>query len=206
MTATVTLAGDYFDGMYERSEDPWGFLSRWYEQRKYAISLAMLPALHYRKALEPACSIGVMTEQLAGRCEEVLACDRVAAAVRAASRRTSGLPHVTVEQRTLPADWPEGTFDLIVFSEFLYYFSDADLDQILTSAVASLTPGGSLLAVHWRHPVTEHPRAGDEVHATLNRRPGLARLAAHHEADFLADVYVRGDEPATSVAAATGLL
>jgi SAM-dependent methyltransferase len=206
MTAPITLAGDYFDAMYAESDDPWGFQSRWYEQRKYALTLAMLPAPRYRAAFEPACSIGILTEQLARRCDSILACDRVAAAVHAASERTTGLPRVKVEQRALPRDWPDGSFDLIVFSEFLYYFSDHDLDQVLSSAVASLAPGGTLLAVHWRHPVTEHPRSGDEVHAILGRRPGLAQLASHSEQDFLAEVYLRGDAPAKSVAAATGLV
>ena len=206
MTAPITLDGGYFDAMYAESDDPWGFQSRWYEQRKYAISLAMLPAPRYRAAFEPACSIGILTEQLARRSESILACDRVAAAVHAARERTSGLPQVTVEERALPGDWPDGSFDLIVFSEFLYYFSDTDLDHLLSRAVASLAPGGTLMAVHWRHPVTEHPRSGDEVHAILGHRPGLAQLASHREQDFLADVYLRGDGPATSVAAATGLV
>jgi SAM-dependent methyltransferase len=206
MTAAVTMAGDYFDAMYQASDDPWGFQSRWYERRKYAISLAMLPAEQYTAAFEPGCSIGVLTGQLARRCHRVLACDGAAAAVRAARQRARGLPGVTIEQRTLPAAWPSGAFDLIVFSEFLYYFSDHDLDQILTSATASLVPGGTLLAVHWRHPVTDYPRSGDNVHDILDRRPGLARLACHREPDFLAEVYQRGDGPPPSVAAATGLL
>jgi SAM-dependent methyltransferase len=208
MTAAVTLTGDYFDAMYAESDDPWGFQSRWYERRKYAISLATLPAPRYRAAFEPACSIGVMTEQLAGRCDQVLACDRAPAAVQAARARTAGLPHVRIEQRVLPDAWPEPeeSFDLIVFSEFLYYFADADLGQLLSRARESLVPGGTLLAVHWRHPVAEHPRGGDEVHAILARQPGLAKLASHCEEDFLAEVYLRGDGPAVSVAAATGLL
>ena len=56
MTAAVTLGTGYFDAMYQAADDPWGFESRWYEQRKYAISLALLPAPHEhaRTALRPA--------------------------------------------------------------------------------------------------------------------------------------------------------
>ena len=61
MTAPVTLGAEYFDAMYQDAEDPWGFENRWYEQRKYAISLALLPARRYRSAFEPGCSIGVLT-------------------------------------------------------------------------------------------------------------------------------------------------
>jgi SAM-dependent methyltransferase len=206
MTDTTTLEGTYFDGMYAASRDPWGFESRWYERRKYAISLAILPAERYAAAFEPACSIGVFTEQLAARCDSLLACDGALAAVQAAATRTRQLPHVRVQHSVLPRDWPSGTFDLIVLSEVLYYFGDSDLTCILNSATAALRPGGTLLAVHWRHAVAEHPRSGDDVHGVLAQCSGLARLVSHREPDFLAEVYLRGDPPPLSVAAATGLL
>jgi SAM-dependent methyltransferase len=193
----------YFDEMYAASADPWGFTSRWYERRKYALTLAMLPRERYDDAFEPGCSIGVMAEQLAPRCARLLSCDVAAAAVQAATARTAGQPGVRVEQRVLPRDWPEGDFDLIVFSEFLYYFGGPDLQRILDLAGAALRPGGTLLAVHWRHPVPEYPRSGDDVHDVLGRQAGLARLAEHREPDFIAEAYLKG--PLVSVAQATGL-
>jgi SAM-dependent methyltransferase len=200
----VILESSYFDQMYAESDDPWGFTSRWYEKRKYAITLAMLPAERYQDAFEPGCSIGVMTEQLGRRCARLLSVDVSQAAVRAAALRTSGQPGVRVEQRVLPRDWPSGEFDLIVFSEFLYYFGGHDLDDILAMSVAALRPGGTLIAVHWRHPVAEYPRTGDSVHRALAGQPGLSRLAGHREADFLAEVYRHGSP--VSVAQATGLV
>ena len=101
------------------------------------------------------------------------------------------LPQVRVEQREIPGQWPSGRFDLIVLSEVLYYFGDHDLEQVLKHAAASLEPGGTLLAVHWRHPVADYPRTGDDVHRALARQPGLARLVSHTEPDFLAEVYIR---------------
>jgi SAM-dependent methyltransferase len=193
----------YFDEMYAASADPWGFTTRWYEKRKYAITLSMLPCESYADAFEPGCSIGVMTQQLARRCERLLSCDVAEAAVTAAAGRTAGLPGVRVEQRVLPDDWPPGDFDLIVFSEFLYYFGGDSLQRLLGLAAGALRPGGSLVAVHWRHPVSEYPRSGDEVHEALGRQPGLSRLAEHREPDFIAEVYQHG--PAISVARATGL-
>jgi hypothetical protein len=67
MTIPVTLPPAYFDAMYQAAADPWGFGDRWYEQRKYAVSLAMLPAVRYRSAFEPGCSIGGRERQ--GRCD-----------------------------------------------------------------------------------------------------------------------------------------
>jgi SAM-dependent methyltransferase len=205
MTSPVTLGAAYFDAMYQDAADPWGFEERWYEQRKYAISLAQLPARRYRSAFEPGCSIGVFTRMLARRCDALLSCDVAAAAVQAAARRTGDLPQVRVEQREIPGQWPSGRFDLIVFSEILYYFGDRDLEQVLDHAVAALEPDGTLLAVHWRHPVADYPRPGDDVQRALAAWPGLARLVLHAEPDFLAEVYVRTEGAPVSVAQATGL-
>jgi predicted TPR repeat methyltransferase len=202
----VTLGAGYFDAMYEAAADPWGFENRWYEQRKYAISLAQLPDRRYRRAFEPGCSIGVLTAMLAGRCDRLLSWDVAAGAVQAAARRTRDLPNVRVERRQIPHEWPEGRFDLIVFSEILYYLGDRDLEQVLDFGVHALEPGGTLLAVHWRHPVTDYPRSGDDVHRLLAARAGLARLVSHQEEDFLAEVYRRADGRPVSVAQATGLV
>ncbi len=206
MTGPVTLGPGYFDRMYAATADPWGLASRWYEARKYALSLALLPDRHYRDAFEPGCSVGVLTRMLAARCGRLLAWDGSAEAVRSARKETDGLAHVQVECRAIPADWPAGQFDLIVFSEVLYYFGGADLDRVLDRAEAALRPGGRLLAVHWRHLVPEYPRDGDDVHRVLARRPGLSRLVAHHEPDFTAEVYRRGGGPPFSVARAEGLV
>lgn len=201
----MTVSASYFDGMYDRSPDPWGFTTRWYEARKHAITVAMLPRLRYRDVFEPGCSIGVLSDLLAPRCEHLLCCDVAASAVKAAEQRTAGHGHVEVQQRVIPDDWPEGQFDLIVLSEILYYFAGSDLDQVLGLAVAALRPGATLLAVHWRHPVAEYPRSGDDVHAALAARAELTRLARHTEPDFLAEVYLAGPDQQVSVAAAEGL-
>lgn len=195
----MTLGPDYFADRYARSDDPWGFTARWYEERKRALSVAMLPRRRYGDAFEPGCSIGMLTALLAPRCDRLLACDTSPEAVRRARRRAPG---ATVRRLTVPDGWPPGTFDLIVLSELLYYFDDDDLRRLLALGTGSLRPGGTLLAVHWRHPVAEHPRTGDSAHAEL-ARTGLSRLAEHREADFVAEVYVNG-EP-VSVAAAEGL-
>jgi SAM-dependent methyltransferase len=203
--ARMTLGPGYFDRLYASSPDPWGLATRWYEARKYAISIALLPEEHYYDAFEPGCSIGMLSEMLAPRCDRLLACDVAERAVRRAAARTAPWRMVRVEQREIPRDWPAGGFDLIVFSEFLYYFVADDLHQVLDLAVAALRPSGSLLAVHWRHPVADYPRSGDEVHQALARRAGLARLVDHREPDFLAEVYIRTDGEPVSVAQAGGL-
>jgi trans-aconitate methyltransferase len=202
----VTLDPGYFRERYRASADPYGLADRWYEARKYALTVALLPRERYGTAFEPGCSIGVLTARLASRCDSLLACDAVSDAVTAARSRTTGLPGVRVEQRVIPAQWPPHSFDLIVFSELLYYFDDADLDQVLRLGIGGLRSSGHLLAVHWRHPAPNHPRTGDEVHEALAGHPGLARLAGYRDPDFTAEVYTRSGGDLRSVAQVGGIV
>jgi len=201
----MTVDAGYFRDRYVASPDPYGLAERWYEARKYAISVALLPRERYGAAFEPGCSIGVLTTMLALRCDRLLACDVVPEAVAAARARTAGLPGVRVERRTVPGEWPPHPFDLIVLSELLYYFDDADLDEVLRLSIGALRPGGHLLAVHWRHPAP-HPRTGDEVHRQLAAHAGLARLAHYRDPDFTAEVYTHAGGDLRSVAQAGGIV
>ncbi|MCJ1708226.1 bifunctional PIG-L family deacetylase/class I SAM-dependent methyltransferase [Microbacterium sp. VKM Ac-2923] len=194
----------YFDDMYARHDDPWGFDSRWYEERKRAALLAALPRRRYRSTFEAGCSTGALTVHLADRSDRVLAVDLAAAALERARRRLEDRAAVELRRGTLPGDWPDGEFDLVVLSEVAYYWAGADLDRGLTAAVASLSADGHLVACHWRHPVAEYPRSGDDVHEALAARPDLIRLVRHEEQDFVLEVFARPG--ARSVAAEAGLV
>ena len=199
------LGAGYFDAIYEKSDDPWGFTSRWYEERKRAVTLASLPEQRFASALEIGCSIGVLTEQLAQRCGALLAVDVSAAAVQRARSRVSGEPHVRVELADVASAFPTGPFDLVVVSEVGYYFERDVLERVLDDAVSSLADGGTVVLCHWRHPVRDYALGGDEVHEIAATRLAgrLERLARHEEADFVLDVY---SADTRSVAARTGLL
>ena len=201
----MTLGPGHFRERYRASADPYRLADRWYEARKYAITVALLPRERYGTAFEPGCSIGVLTARLAARCDSLLSWDAVPDAVASARSRTAGLPGVLVEQHVVPGEWPAQSFDLIVFSEILYYFDDADLEQLLRLGIGALRPAGHLLAVHWRHYAPDHPRAGDEVHEILAGDPRLARLAGYRDPDFTAEVYTHSGGDPRSVAQADGI-
>ncbi|MFK0173479.1 class I SAM-dependent methyltransferase [Streptomyces sp. NPDC090306] len=205
----MSTPSSYFDEMYRGAEDPWHLAERWYEHRKYDLTVASLPRRRYRSCFEPACSVGELTLRLAERCDRVLACDRVAPAVETARARTAGLPQVTVARHVLPGEWPEGSFDLVVLSELLYYFDEPTRDEVLARAVDALEPAGTLVAVHWNHPVPEHLATGDELAPVLAALPGLARVVDHREDDFVLQVFERlgaDGGPGPGLAAREGLV
>jgi len=201
----VSTPAAYFEAMYEQAVDPWHLGTRWYERRKHALTVACLSRERYNSAFEPGCSLGALTALLAPRCRSLLATDRVAAAVTAASDRLAGQAGVRVTQLAVPYQWPDQRFDLVVLSEIGYYLDPADLAVLITAAVGSLEPGGELVAVHWRHAVGEHAMDGDAVHDQIRAHPELQRITDHREDDFALEVFVRVPPAPVSVAAREGL-
>ncbi len=92
--------------------------------------------------------------------------------------------------RAIPEAWPAGPFDLIVLSEIAYYFDRPALREIIAKAVASTTPGATIVGVHWRGP-TNYPLTGDEAHHIIDSHAQLERAAQHRESDFVLDVWHR---------------
>ena len=191
-----TLRPEYFDEVYRANEDPWSFETSPYERGKYADTLAALPNTLYNSAFEVGCSLGVLTEQLAARCQHLLAVDVAAAPLERARQRCAQLLQVEFRQMTLPAEFPEQqTFDLIVLSEVGYYWAAPDLAQAADKLVAALPPGGHLLLVHWTPPVHDYPLTGDEVHelflAKATSRGPLEHLHGHRAAQYRLDLLAR---------------
>jgi len=181
----TSLGADYFDALYERHDDPWAFESRWYERRKRALTVASLPDERYGRALEIGCSIGVLSADLAERCDDLLAVDLSSAAIESARER--GIENARFEVMDVAAAFPEGPFDLIVLSEVGYYLTLDDLQALLAQITEHLSEGGTLVACHWRHPVKDYPIGGDDVHAAID----LPRIVHHEEDDFLLEVFSR---------------
>ncbi len=179
----MTWPQSYFEERYSIDPDPWSFARSEYEQRKYLLTLASLPRRRFSRAFEPGCSIGVLTRLLAGHCRELISYEIVSSVVEAARMRVKDLAHVRVEQRRIPREWPPGIFDLVVFSEVLYYLDEPEMETLLGRLERSLEPGGVVLAVHYRGP-THYPQSGDAVHEQLEGASFLRPIARYDETDF----------------------
>jgi hypothetical protein len=191
----MSLPADYFARMYAGSADPWGFRTRWYEERKRAVTVAALDRPRYRRGFEPGCSVGVLTAGLAERCDALLASDVDPSAVAAARAAVAAHPQVLVEQRSVPDEWPDGSFDLVVVSELGYYLDATALRILVDRVSASLEAGGAAVLCHWRHPVADYPLSGDAVHAAFLDDTVLTGVVHHEEEDFVLDVLTAGTVP-----------
>ncbi len=140
---------DYFENLYRRDPDPWKFASSDYEREKYAATIVALPHRRFTRCFEVGCSIGVLTRQLAERCDTVLGVDVSETALRQARERCADLPGVTLELMAVPGDWPAGPFDLIMFSEVLCYFGIPRIHEAARRTLESLAPGGTVVLVNW---------------------------------------------------------
>ena len=187
---TPSMDHRYFERLYAKHSDPWGFQERWYEQRKYALTLAALPRERYVSGFEPGCAVGVLSAKLARRCDRLIAWDIVPSALEQAKDRLANLPHVTIEQRAVPDDWPVEQFDLIVLSEVVYYFDREAAGRLRDRTLASAMPDATVVAVHWRGE-TNYPLSGDEAHRLIGSTVGLQQVAHHVEPEFLIDVWRR---------------
>ena len=185
------LPNEYFDKVYAEGDDPWGFETRDYEKRKYALTLAALPKPRYRSAFEPGCASGVLTEALAARCDRVVAMEPIERIANRARERLVHVPNVHVVTGALPESWPVemppqdegGAFDLFLASEVLYYLTNDALLGVLDRVAEALDRNGHLVAVHYRLE-TDYPMRGDDVHAVIESHPRFVTKAQYLERDF----------------------
>jgi SAM-dependent methyltransferase len=190
---TGSRAATHFQCLYQANPDPWGFRTSAYEQTKYCQTLSALGDRRFTSGLEVGCSIGVLTRVLAERCDALLGMDIVEDPLEAARSRCADQPHVRFRRMQVPAEWPEGCFELMVFSEVLYFLSAADIERCASRVRGSLSPASMVVLVNWLGQ-TDDPTPGNEaaemfIGATAGRLTVMRR--ERHEG-YRLDVLVAG--------------
>jgi len=174
--------------------EPGTVLEESHERDKHAHTLEALAGRRFHRALEVGCSRGVLTELLAWRCRDLLAVDSSEEAVLAAGERLRLRPWVRVERRALPEEMPAGPFDLIVCSEVLYRWTEAQVTEGLDAFTAALRPGALLLGVHLTEGTGPHPLHGRRVHDLLRWHPSLTPVHGEDRPHYRLDLLERSFE------------
>ena len=97
-----TISKEFFDEKYRANRDPWNFSSSTYKLNRYDEIIRILGGRTFQHGFEPGCSIGVLTERLAMRCQHLLAMDISPTAVVVARQRCERHPNVTIVEGALP--------------------------------------------------------------------------------------------------------
>lgn len=138
-----------FDRLFAGGNDPWDLATSAYERDKRAATLDAVGPGPFVRALEVGCAFGVLTAELAGRCDQLLAVDVSATAIARAAERLRNAPGVILQQMEVPRQWPEGSFNLILWSEVLYFLSVDEIARCSTASHRALAPGGRCVLVNW---------------------------------------------------------
>ncbi len=191
MTIKQTLTEKYFEDVYAAKDDPWDFTTSEYEAKKYEATLNALPREKYENVFEIGCSIGVLTEKLAAKCERILAVDVSEKALAQARERCANLPHIRFEKMSVPQEFPGETFDLILISEVGYYLAPGDWRDAMGKAFSHLAAKGQIALVHWLPPVHDYPQTGDEVHDSFAEFAGgkMRKINEKREENYRLDVW-----------------
>ena len=168
MRKTRSLDAAYFEGLYQADPDPWKFETSAYEAQKYTATVAAIAQEPVERGFEMGCSIGVLTERLAPLCARLVATELSQRALDLARRRCAGQPHIDFVLAKTMTDGIDGTFDLMLLSEVVYYWDDRDMADVATAISAHLGVGGRLVLVHWLGE-TDYPRSADDAVEALFR-------------------------------------
>jgi 2-polyprenyl-3-methyl-5-hydroxy-6-metoxy-1,4-benzoquinol methylase len=101
-----------------------------------------------------------LTKLLNPRCANLLAIDGSATAIEAA--RSVNDRNVSFCVANLPEEFPDGSFDLIVLSEVLYYFEKSDLQRVAQSCMDAISRDGDIILCHWLGE-SDYPLSGVEA-------------------------------------------
>ena len=146
----MTADPDHFNRLYRANPDPWDYRTSAYERRKFDATLAALTRPHYGAVLEAGCSIGVLSARLAAHCDQLIGLDFSDLAIAGAVQTLADLPHAQARRATLPDDWPEGAYDLIMLSEFVYYLTPDQIRQTAALVARDARDGAECVLVHWQ--------------------------------------------------------
>ena len=182
-----TTGQSFFEEMYRHNGDPWSFASSAYELSRYDTIVHALSMGRYRRAFEPGCSIGVLTERLASLCDRVEATDISPTAVAIAIERCSRFPHVDIYCKPLDESFSVEDIDLLVLSEIGYYFDRDRWKTVADHLVRSVIKSGTILAAHWLGQSKDHRQHGDSVHDVLSSVGSISLEYSDRNAGFRLD-------------------
>jgi len=193
----------HFEAMFAESSDPWQYDGA-YETTKRGQTLAMLPDVSDKSALEIGCAEGHMTQHIATRVKRLVATDISKTALERAASRCKDVDNVEFRRLDFVEDSVGGQYDLIVCSEVFYYCQNrAALRQVARRLAASLRSGGYLLLTHSNSVIDDperpgfdwgHPFGAKVIGEVFTQTKGLIMLREAHAPLYRIHLLQRTDQ------------
>ena len=201
-TRATDGARSAFEEAYGGDGDPWasGDPRYAYQRWKYQSVIAALPAgRRFAGALDLGCGVGVLSLALTGVAADVLGLDIAQSAIDQARARTGATPGLRFSQGDLTALDPalDGSFDLVVVADTLYYLDrvdDPSLKATATRIGGLLAPGGLCLLVnHYFFAGDKDSRLTRRIHDAFAWSPSLDLLSIQRRPFYLTSVLARAE-------------
>jgi len=141
-----------FAPVYARAQrDAWGYEQRQFESRRFELIMKLASLVPARTALEVGCAEGHLTQRLSPLVRELVACDIVEEAVHRAEANCRECANVRFLCVDVRRQWPAGMFDLLIYSDVLYYFTKREVRNVVCESARHVSPNGHFLfANEWR--------------------------------------------------------
>lgn len=150
-----------FDPVYgAAADDAWNYSKNPFEKARFDIVTRTLSDVPTTKVLEVGCAEGHLTRRMAGHASDLLACDIVNEAIDRARTNCRDLRNVRFLRMDVRTGWPGEMFDLLVYSDVLYFFSKKEVRQVIGDSARYVNDGGHLLFAnewHSRYRWFTHP-------------------------------------------------
>lgn len=169
--------------------DPWGYLQRWYEQRRRHLIAAILPQQALGDVLEIGCSTGLMAQLLAPRAQRWLGVDISEKAIALAQQNLAAYAHVDLLQADITQHWPSGSFDTYLMCDVGYYLPTTALHDIAKHIASNVQANTIMLLAHWRHAFAQVQTPTQDVHRIMGSASGLQTLARYADEDLLIELW-----------------
>lgn len=152
---------------------------------------SLLPSRRFRRALDLGCGLGLLSRHLAACADTVVGVDVAPSAVARARALHADQPNILFEAHdllNLPASF-DGSFDLVVVADVLYYLSpldDALLKAIALRIAALLAPAGMCMLVnHYFSWLDPESRRSYRIHEAFRWSPGFTLQAEYRRPFYL---------------------
>jgi 2-polyprenyl-3-methyl-5-hydroxy-6-metoxy-1,4-benzoquinol methylase len=170
----------YFERRFA-AEDTWRLDSSEYEQTRLDTIISAIGDAPVNRILEVGCAEGHLTRRLAALGAEIVGLDISERAIAKARDRCRGMRNITFACRDVASAELDGTFDLILATEVLYYLihrhGDDDLAFVCRKLANAMRPNGLLVTTNWFDPLAPQSMAMEARIHQACMAPGLVAVS-----------------------------